>query len=277
MKKFMRKALVVGVIAAMAVSMLALSACGKKSGGDAKTDWDYIEDKGELIVGLDDTFAPMGFRDKEDNLVGLDIELAEAVGEKLGVKIKFQPIDWDAKEAELKAKNIDCIWNGMSATPERQESMSLSKKYLNNKVAVMTLDKNKNFKSTDDFKKVKIGTQADSAALEAIKADEHYEEFKDNVVEYKTYDQAILDVKAGRTEAVVIDEVFAYYNNKEKDTKMYESDFNFGDDFYAIGFRKEDTGLTEKVNEALKEVIDDGTAEEISKKWFDKNLIIYED
>ena len=110
----------------------------------AKTEtvgWDYIKNKGKLIVGLDDTFAPMGFRDESNNLVGFDIDLAKAVGENLGVEIEFKPIDWDAKELELSSKNIDCIWNGMSATDERQQNMSLTKKYLNNKIIIMSLEK----------------------------------------------------------------------------------------------------------------------------------------
>ncbi|MCE2603887.1 transporter substrate-binding domain-containing protein, partial [Pseudomonas aeruginosa] len=105
--------------------------CG---GSDKETaddsSWEYVQEKGELIVGLDDTFAPMGFRDESNNLVGFDIDLATAVCKELGVKVKFQPINWDSKDMELTSKNIDCIWNGMSITPERIEGMSLSNKYL---------------------------------------------------------------------------------------------------------------------------------------------------
>ncbi len=120
--KMMRKrvakfiALMLSVIAA-----IALAGCGANS----TSDLEYVKNKGTLVVGLDDTFAPMGFRDKDDNLVGFDIDIAKAVAKKMGLKIKFQPIDWSAKEGELKSKNIDCIWNGMSATSDRQKSMSL--------------------------------------------------------------------------------------------------------------------------------------------------------
>ena len=98
----------------------------------------------------------------------------------------------------------------------------------------------------------------------------------DNVTEYKTYDQALLDMKAGRVDVVVIDEVYATYNNANKE-KLYESEFNFGSDDYAVGFRKEDTELTEKFNEAFKKIIDSGEAEKISNDWFGRNLIIFED
>ena len=91
------------ILALALATMFAFTGCGdpQKTDGNALTGWDYIEDKGELIVGLDDTFAPMGFRDESGELVGFDIDLAKAVGEELGVKIKFNPIDWNAKEMEL--------------------------------------------------------------------------------------------------------------------------------------------------------------------------------
>lgn len=100
--------------------------------------WDYIKNNGKLIVGLDATFAPMGFRDESGEIVGFDIDLANAVAKELGVAVEFQPIDWDAKELELNGKKIDCIWNGMSATPERMEKMTLSDPYLNNTISIMT-------------------------------------------------------------------------------------------------------------------------------------------
>ena len=268
MKKFIYLITTIALVAGMAL----LSGCGSSK---EATDYAYIEDKGTLTVGLDDTFAPMGFRDKDDNLVGVDIDLAKAVGKKMGIKVEFQPIDWDAKEAELKSKNIDCVWNGMSATKDRQKSMTLSNKYFNNKILVMSLDKGINIKSSADLKNYKVGTQADSAALESIKADKNYDSFADNVSEYPTYDEAILDMKAGRIDVIVIDEVYALYNNKNK-TKLYQSDFDFGSDKYAVGFRKGDKELAVKVNDAIQECIDDGTADKICEKWFGKgsSLII---
>ncbi len=272
MNEMKKLAYVVSALA-LVLGLTVLTGCGSSD----DSDYSYIEDKGTLVVGLDDTFAPMGFRDKKDNLVGVDIDLAKAVCKKLGLKVEFQPIDWDAKEAELKSKNIDCIWNGMSATEERQESMTLSNKYFDNKILVMSLDKSINVKSSKDLKNYKVGTQADSAALEAMQADKNYDSFQDNVSEYSTYDEAILDMKAGRIDVIVIDEVYALYNNKNK-TKLYQSDFNFGADKYAVGFRKGDTELASKVNDAIQECIDDGTAKKICEKWFGEgaDLIINE-
>lgn len=271
----MRRTIKNTVLAAIALTMtLGLTACGGGS-SDELTDLAYVEDKGTLVIGLDDTFAPMGFRDEDNELVGLDIDLAKAVGEEMGLKVEFQPIDWKAKEAELEAKNIDCVWNGMSATEDRQKSMSLSNKYLENRILLMSYDDSVNVTSVEQLKDMKIGTQADSAALEAIQKNEAYDTFKDNISEYDTYDAALLDLKAGRVDVVAIDEVYAIYNNQNKE-RLYESDFNFGADYYAVGFRKEDTELTAAFNDALQAVIDEGEAAEISEKWFGKNLIVFE-
>lgn len=276
MTKTIKRVVAVSMIAVLALSVFMLTGCGKKEADGGKTDWEYIEDRGKIIVGLDDTFAPMGFRDKDNNIVGFDIDLAKATFKEMGLEVEFKAIDWTAKEAELASKKIDCIWNGLSVTPDRIKNMSMSKRYCANRELVMSLDESINIKDASELKNYKIATQADSAAADDIKANELYDEFKDNVTEYKTYDQALLDMKAGRVDVVVIDEVYATYNNANKE-KLYESEFNFGSDDYAVGFRKEDTQLTEKFNEAFKTIIDSGEAEKISNEWFGRNLVIFED
>ena len=96
------------------------------------TDWEYIKNKGELIVGIT-LFAPMNYKDESGELIGFETEFAKAVGEKLGVSIKFQEIDWNSKEIELNAKNIDCIWNGMTIDDDKKENMEISTPYMENK------------------------------------------------------------------------------------------------------------------------------------------------
>jgi len=241
------------------------------------TGWAYIQDKGELIVGLDDTFAPMGFRDDAGNLVGFDIDLAKAVGTKLGIKITFQPIDWDSKELELSSKRIDCIWNGMSANAERQASMALTKKYLNNRIVIMTKTGGEAVTAKADLKDLKIGTQAGSSALDAIKADSDYAAFSANISEYPTYDEVLLDMQAGRIDCMVVDEVLGEYKNSKLTEKLIVSEINFGDDFYAIGCRKGETDLADKLNDTIEALINDGTASDISNTWFGKNIVILED
>lgn len=244
------------------------------SGATEDTSIDDIKAKGELVIGLDATFAPMGFKDESGTLQGLDIDLATAVCEKLGVKPVFQPISWDAKEMELETKRIDCIWNGMSITEERKAAMELSNPYLNNKIIVMT-NKGVEVKSKEDLKNYNVATQAKSSALEVIEADPEYATFKDKVTQYPTYDEIILDMKAGRIDVMIVDEVLGKYKNSKLGDDAFEiAPFDFGDDLYAVGFRKGDVKLCEAVNAALVEVIDSGKGAEISNKWFGENLLI---
>jgi len=272
-----KKSLAILLALIMVLGIVPLTGCGgsKEEAAPAElTGWEYIQDKGELIVGLDDTFAPMGFRDESNNLVGFDIDMANAVGEILGVKVTFQPIDWDSKELELTSKRIDCIWNGLSVTPERLENMSMSKMYLNNCNIVMTFNPEVVVNTEEDLEKYKIGTQADSSAVTVMQGSEKYDLYSANISEYKTFDEAILDMEAGRIDCIVVDQVLGEYKNSKMDNRLITCNFNFGDDFFAIGCRKEDTTLTDKLNESLQTLIDNGTAAEISTKWFGKDIVM---
>lgn len=282
--KTLKKTTSILLVLVMVLGVFALTGCG---GTDDNADdandageaagWAYIEDKGEFIIGLDDTFAPMGFRNEDNELVGFDIDLANAVGEELGVTVTFRPIDWDAKEMELSSKNIDCIWNGMSATDERKESMALTKMYLNNKIIVMSLSSDVNITSEADLANYNVGTQADSAALEVMQASESWDTFADKVQEFPTYDEALMALQGKRVDVIVVDQVLGEYKNAQLDGALFTCDFSFGDDFYAIGCRKGETDVADKINEAIQTLIDNGKAAEISEKWFGKDIVILKD
>lgn len=264
-----KRLLSVLMVVVMLAGVFALTGCGGSDSEETAAD--------KLVVGLDDTFAPMGFRDESGELVGFDIDLANAVGEEMGVTVEFKPIDWDAKEIELKSGTIDCVWNGMSVTPERMESMALTDKYLNNKIVLMALkDGDVEVTEASQLADIKIGTQADSSALEMLKANEEYDAFKDNISEYDTYDAAIMDLKAGRVDVIAVDQVLGEYTNNNLGGEMKECEYSLGDDYYVIGCAKENTELRDKLNEAVKTLVDNGKAAEISEKWFGKDIVVFE-
>lgn len=180
---------------------------------EGDTSLDYILDKGELILGLDETFPPMGYRDANGDIVGFDIDLATEVCARLGIKLKLQPIDWNSKEMELSTKSIDCIWNGMSITDERVENMNISKPYIANRQVIVTAN-DSGIAVKADLNGKKVATQAGSAALEAINAEAEAAGSADafgKVTEYASFDDAWLDLKAGTVDALVIDEVYIRY------------------------------------------------------------------
>jgi len=237
------------------------------TGCTSKTD---TEDQKTLIVGLDDTFVPMGFRDESGNLVGFDIDLANAVSELTGLKFEFQPIDWTLKETELNQGNIDMIWNGYSITASRQEEVLFSNPYLENRQIIVVL-KDSDINSLTDLQDKVVAVQKDSSALEAVlSAPEVLATFKNGeVLQFDSNVDLFLDLEAGRSDAIILDEIFADYTMKQRGVDNYRvlSD-NFGTESYGIGFRKDDTELQKTINDALQTLINNGTFDQIKSKWF---------
>lgn len=255
--KTVKKIIMATIVGAMAIGFV----------GCTKTD--------KLVLGFDDTFVPMGFKDEDGEYTGFDIELAKAVGEKLGKEIEFQPIDWSMKETELNNKNIDFIWNGYSVTDERKEKVAFSKTYLNNRQIVITLAGSK-IKTKADLKDAKVAAQNASSAVDAIESDGNIKStFKDGkIITFETNNEALMDLEAGRVDAVVADEILAkYYINGRGAEKYNVISEDFGTEDYAVGMRKDDPKFVEAFNKAFDEVVADGTAGEISKKWFGEDII----
>ena len=261
----------------------ALAACGSESTGgtkgtegsasDAAASTDGL-DYDKLIIGVDDTFAPMGFLDENNELTGFDIEMAKAVGEKLGIPAEFQTIDWSMKEQELNQGNIDLIWNGYSVTDERAEKVLFTDAYLDNKQVVVTMA-DSGIQSLADLNGKVVAVQADSSAIEAIEANPEIGDTFADRPEFATNDEAIMDMEAGRSDAVVADSVLLNYviSHKDDPSKYVILDEDFGSEQFAVGVRKEDTALCEAINNAFKELKADGTVGELSVKWFGEDVV----
>lgn len=263
-----------------AFSMVSVVAFSLVGCGNGKTNTNESEattetlSKDVLIVGLDDAFPPMGYRDENGEIVGFDIDLANALGEKIGKEIEFQTIDWSMKEAELNAGNIDFIWNGYSISDKRKEQVDFSVPYLKNKQIIITLaDSSINTKA--DLADKVVGAQSGSTAIDAVEAQpEVLETFKDGkVVTYETNNDVLMDLEAGRIDAVVADEILVrYYISKKGEEKFKILAEDFGEEEYGVGMRKGETELVETFNKAYEELKADGTAAEISKKWFGEDI-----
>lgn len=239
------------------------------------TSLQYVKDKGKFILGMDDQFPPMGFRDDNDQIVGFDIDLAEAVCDKLGVELVVQPIEWDAKEMELSTKNIDCIWNGFSITPDRQESLTMTEPYLENAIS-MVVRGDSDIKSMADMAGKNIALQAGSAAEESL-SNESNKEFKDSLGEVKQfsdYATALMDLETKNSDAVLMDSVVAKYMIQElgKDFVVLEEALTA--DEYGIGFRKGDQALASAISGALSELKAEGKVKEIAEKWFGEDITL---
>ncbi len=241
--------------------VLSLAACKKES-----------DDK-KFVLGLDATFAPMGFTDANGEIVGFDIDLAKAVCDKLGYEFSTQSIVWDNKVNELETKNVDCIWNGLSYTEKNDQQMTLSPSYLKNDISLVVASSS-DIQSMEDMAGKKLAVQGGSAAEETLNNEES-KAFKDSLTQISPFDDyniALMDMETGNSDAVLMDTIMANYmiNELGKDYKVVND--TLLEDLYVIGFRKDDQALCDKVWNALKELKADGTIEEISTKWFGSDI-----
>lgn len=262
----------------LAVAALFLVACGSNKAKEktSKDNWKTYQEKKTITIGFDNTFVPMGYKDKSGKNVGFDIDLANAVFKEYGIKVKWQAINWDLKETELDNGNIDMIWNGYSVTKEREEKVAFTYSYMKNE-QVLVSKKSSNITDFKDMKDKVLGAQSGSSGYEAFSANPKV--LKDFVkdgdaTQYETFTQALIDLKNDRIDGLLIDRVYAnYYLQEEGDIDQYNIvTGDFEGEAFAVGARKADKTLVNKVNAAFKKLYEEGKFQEISNKWFGEDV-----
>lgn len=271
-KSFLKKI----ACAAMAAMMLFSVGCGSSSSSsDSKTSsgsddsLKKVQDAGKLVLGLDATFKPMGYTDENDKIVGFDIDLAEEVCKRMGVKLETYNVNWDTKEQDLNAGTIDCIWNGLSVSDERKKQMLMSEPYMNNKMVFM-VNKDSGIKSKDDLKGKKVAVQNGSTAQESLKGDDISKDM--TITELATNVEAIQQLELKMVDAVFLDSVVANYEITSTGKSFEVLSDGLSEEQYAIGFKLGANELCKKIEDTLKEMKKDGKIEEISKKWFGSDV-----
>lgn len=265
------------ISALLAITVLASAAAMSGCGGDDPSSQAAAggEKKDTIIVGLDDQFPPMGYRDDDGNLVGFDIDIATETFERMGMEVKLQPIDWKVKEQELNAETVDCLWNGYTITDARKEEVLFSDAYMKNRQIIVVMA-DSDINSMDDLKGQKLALQSESSASDAL---DSVPDFKNSLGEVLLFDdnnKALMDLESGGASGVLIDEVVARYYTKKDPSKYRILDESLADEEYGVGFRKSDEELRNKVNETFKEMKEDGTLAEISEKWFGEDITTIE-
>ena len=248
---------------------IALTSCGANV---IPTTWEDIVDRGYVIVGLDDTFAPMGFRDEANEIVGFDVDLAKLVFETLEIEVRFQPIDWGAKVLELDAGNIDMIWNGLTITEPRRLEMLFSDAYIANRQIVMTKT-GETINTIADLAGLTVGVQLGSASQSIVEANAIADDLEE-LVTYDTFNLALTDLSAGTIDAVVLDEIYGRYIISQTPNTYRVMEEDFGDEVYGIGFRLDNTSIRDTVNDTLFDLIESGDALSISQKWFAEDVFL---
>lgn len=250
-------------------SCLLLIACAVSAFAAGDGSFKRVKSQGVLTIGLDDAFPPMGYRTDKGELVGFDIDAAEEVGKRLGIKIKWQPTAWDGVIHSLNSKKFDCIWNGMTITEERKKEVAFTKPYkMDGQVAVVRFGE-KQFKKLADLKNARIGVQKGSSAVEAVKklpaAPVEVREYEDNP-------KALLDLESKRIDTVVIDDATGRDFIAKRPGKFMILPGNITKEPFGVAFRKDDVELRQAVQKQLDAMVKDGTMGKISKKWFGEDI-----
>lgn len=206
----------VSAIAFVVMSGLLLTGCGNTKDSAKTTEPAAPATPQKIVIGLDDTFAPMGFRDEQNNLVGFDVDMAKEAASRLNMEVEFKPIDWNSKEVELNSKKVDALWNGLTITEERKKNIAFTEPYMANQ-QIIIVPANSSIKTKADLKGKVVGTQDGSTSVDAIANEPDVQKSFKELKLYGDFSQALMDLQTSRLDAVVIDEVFGrYYTAKNQ-------------------------------------------------------------
>lgn len=257
------------------VLSLSLIACGTQQADTTQTDGDTPDtagtaEKQKLIVGFDAEFPPFGFIAADGSYDGFDLAMAEELCSRLGWDFEAVPIVWDSKDAELSAGTINCIWNGFTLEG-REDNYTFSEPYMLNE-QVVVVKKGSGISSLSDLAGKTVVTQADSAALDVLEGDqkELAGTFKD-LQTLPDYNNAFMQLESGMVDAVACDLSIAQYQIAAK-PDAYQQLEALSSEHYAVGFKKGDDALAQKVTDTLKEMYNDGTVAKLIEKYADYGM-----
>lgn len=226
-----------------------------------ESDLAYVKDKGVLVVGITD-FAPMDYKNEDGEWIGFDADLAKYFAGELGVEVEFVEIDWDNKILELDSKTIDCVWNGMTMTPEVKAAMDCSNAYCNNaQVVIVPTAKSQDYQTVESLEGLAFAVEAGSAGEAEVTA------LGLDCTPVKAQSDALMEVAAGTSDAAVIDSLMA--------AAMVGPDTGYADltytvalnsEEYGVGFRK-GSDLVAELNAFFAEIYAAGTMQEIAETY----------
>ena len=267
------KKITIVLLALMLLSTTLFAAGSKEQAPGVDNSLQKVLDKGAFIMGLDDSFPPMGFRDANNEIVGFDVDLAREITARMGVDLVLQPIDWNAKEQELNTGNIDCIWNGFTITDDRLEAMTFTPPYVNN-AQVVVVKSSSPYTTLASLAKKNIGLQAGSSAAEALDNSPAFKKTIKNVVEFKENLTGLMDLEIGGIDGLILDLLVANDNINRSGKDFRILDEHLTNEAYGVGFRKGEQKLVDEVWSHMKAMDADGSLATIATKWFGADITV---
>ncbi len=258
------------LVAALCMSMVLMAGCSsdEPAGGDAPDGGDAPM---TLVVGFDAGYPPYGYIDDSGKYVGLDLDLAAEVCERNGWTLETTPIDWDAKDALINDGSITCIWNGF--TYEGRENLyAWTEPYMLN-AQVMVVKADSGIASLEDLAGKNVITQVESAALDVLEADPALvATFADGQVQtIATYNDAFMQLETGLVDAVACDLSIAAFQ-MAANPDVYTQIAELSAEHYAVGFKLGNEAIADQVTATLKEMVADGTAQQICENYADEGI-----
>ncbi|WP_338450713.1 amino acid ABC transporter substrate-binding protein [Niallia oryzisoli] len=227
-----------------------------------------IKDEGKLMVGTEGTYAPFTFHDDSGKLTGFDVEISKEVAKRLGVKAEFLETQWDAMFAGLDAERFDMVANQVGIRPDRQEKYDFSDPYITSKAVLIAHEDNETVKSFEDIKGLRAAQSLTSNYGDIAR------EYGAEIVGVEGFTQSIELINSKRADVTVNDNIsFLDYKKQKPDAPVKIVAEREEASQSGLMFRKGNETLVDAVNKALQEMIDDGTYEKISEKWFGENVL----
>ena len=273
-----RIATLVVAVAALSLGVLMLAGCSSSdssssSASSSSSDATAAEEVTKLVVGFDNSYPPYGFIGDDGQETGFDLDLAAEVAERNGWEYEQQAIDWDAKDALLNQGTINCIWNGFTMEG-REDGYTFSEPYMLNE-QVVVVKKDSGINSLEDLAGKTVITQVDSAALDVLEDEEGRADLAATFGDLQTigdYNNAFMQLESGMVDAVACDLSIAAYQMSANPDAYVQLDEALSSEHYAVGVKLGNTELADQITATLKEMYEDGTIEELCKKYEEYGL-----
>ncbi|MDF2984968.1 MAG: Amino acid transporter [Eubacterium sp.] len=271
-------------LSALLIIAFAVTACGAAAGDNAASSKTASESSAAagsaagsttaeqqvLKVGVDDTYPPMEFKDESNKTVGFDIDVATEVAKRLNMKPEFVSNDWAGIFLALESNKFDAIISSVSRNEERMAKYAMSTPYIANAQVIVVPADDTTIKEPKDLAGKKVGVQIGTTADESCA--EYLKTTKFELTQYDQVIQPFSDMKVGRLDAIVVDEVVARYYVKKDPSSYKVSSARLTNEPIGMCFAKNNTELRDKAQKALEDMFADGTMKKISENWFGEDL-----
>lgn len=260
----MKKGLIVALITFLLTAILAGCSGNKEASGNKSTSvLNRVEDSKVLKVGFEGTYPPFNYLDKNQKYSGFDVDISKEIAKRLGVKAEFVATKWDGLLGGLKADKFDIIIGQMSVTEERKKSVDFTNPYVVTGSVLITRKDTNNITKLEDIKGKNVGVGGGTTFEEVARSVNGA-----NVKLYKAVNDYTTDLINKRLDVIINDKLLMSYNIKEKDLPIKISSEILNKDEIGMAIKKGNKDFVEKVDGVLSDMKEDGTYNEIYKKWF---------